>query len=314
MTDSPQARLRRNLHRVARAEGVRKFSTPIGLDNIVPVDLIVVGSVAVSKDGYRIGKGEGYADLEYAMARGAGAVSEETLVITTVHDDQVFDYLPPELFGAQATCTVDMIVTHRRRSSTVSQRTRQDRPGIIWNAGDGRRKLKAIPILKALREVEQGVEYRFGRQSADEEPGRRPRARRDRPPIDHADGLTVLVRRIPSDARPRDLREAIVAADSPATILSWKGRQGAAGAIEPTIAWKGRRGMAFVRLRSAEAAAELVANADKLRTISDDLVVERYKGRERDDSDSTQRLSRLLTPPWQVASARQSLQQRRQAG
>lgn len=39
--------------------------------------------------GYRIGKGEGYADLEYAMARGAGAVSEDTLVITTVHDDQV---------------------------------------------------------------------------------------------------------------------------------------------------------------------------------------------------------------------------------
>lgn len=47
----PPSLAKEELRRVARAEGVRKFSTPIGLDNIIPVDLIVVGSVAVSKDG-----------------------------------------------------------------------------------------------------------------------------------------------------------------------------------------------------------------------------------------------------------------------
>ena len=45
-------------------------------------------TVSPHPTGYRIGKGEGYADLEYAMARGAGAVTEDTMVVTTVHDDQ----------------------------------------------------------------------------------------------------------------------------------------------------------------------------------------------------------------------------------
>ena len=47
----PPSLAKEELRRVARAEGVSKFSTPVGLENIIPVDLIVVGSVAVSKDG-----------------------------------------------------------------------------------------------------------------------------------------------------------------------------------------------------------------------------------------------------------------------
>lgn len=39
--------------------------------------------------GWRIGKGEGYADLEYAMMVSMGAVSQETPVVTIVHDCQV---------------------------------------------------------------------------------------------------------------------------------------------------------------------------------------------------------------------------------
>lgn len=39
--------------------------------------------------GFRIGKGEGYADLEYAMMAAMGAVSDSTVVVTIVHDCQV---------------------------------------------------------------------------------------------------------------------------------------------------------------------------------------------------------------------------------
>ena len=46
--------------------------------------------------GYRIGKGEGYADMEYAMMVTMGAVNQDTVVITTVHDCQVVD-IPDEL-------------------------------------------------------------------------------------------------------------------------------------------------------------------------------------------------------------------------
>lgn len=39
--------------------------------------------------GYRIGKGEGFTDLEYALMAYMGAVSESTTVVTIVHDCQV---------------------------------------------------------------------------------------------------------------------------------------------------------------------------------------------------------------------------------
>ncbi|XP_043562557.1 methenyltetrahydrofolate synthase domain-containing protein isoform X4 [Chiloscyllium plagiosum] len=71
------------------AQGVKDFSVPIGLDANIHVDLVVVGSVAVSEKGWRIGKGEGFADLEYAMMVSMGAVDENTVVVTTVHDCQV---------------------------------------------------------------------------------------------------------------------------------------------------------------------------------------------------------------------------------
>ena len=55
------------------------------------MELVVVGSVAVDRrTGRRIGKGEGFADLEWALAASnhGGAVSKNTLVATTVHDCQ----------------------------------------------------------------------------------------------------------------------------------------------------------------------------------------------------------------------------------
>lgn len=38
--------------------------------------------------GLRIGKGEGYADMEYGMMASMGAVNESTVVVTVVHDCQ----------------------------------------------------------------------------------------------------------------------------------------------------------------------------------------------------------------------------------
>ena len=50
----------------------------------------------IFKTGLRIGKGEGYADMEYAMMVTMGAVNQDTVVITTVHDCQVVD-IPDQL-------------------------------------------------------------------------------------------------------------------------------------------------------------------------------------------------------------------------
>ena len=56
------------------------------------MDLVVVGSVAVDITGRRIGKGEEFSDLEFAMAASHHqAVGPDTVVVTTVHDVQVFE-------------------------------------------------------------------------------------------------------------------------------------------------------------------------------------------------------------------------------
>jgi 5-formyltetrahydrofolate cyclo-ligase len=63
-----------------------------GLADMPGLDAIVCGSVAVTRDGRRCGKGEGYSDLEFAILRELG--HPPVPVATTVHDLQVVDSVP----------------------------------------------------------------------------------------------------------------------------------------------------------------------------------------------------------------------------
>lgn len=69
--------------------GIEFEGKSIGIDEKLDIELLVLGSVAVSKQGYRIGKGKGYADLEFGILREMGAVNDETVIVTVVHDSQV---------------------------------------------------------------------------------------------------------------------------------------------------------------------------------------------------------------------------------
>jgi 5-formyltetrahydrofolate cyclo-ligase len=62
--------------------------------------------VAVSRDGYRIGKGKGYADLEYAILKEMKAVDDDTTIVTTVHDSQV--------------CSTQTFINHSKFSIIIS--------------------------------------------------------------------------------------------------------------------------------------------------------------------------------------------------
>ena len=64
------------------------------LDRLPRIDAIVMGSVAVTRDGRRLGKGHGYADLEYAILRELGNPSVP--VATTVHALQILEEFPTE--------------------------------------------------------------------------------------------------------------------------------------------------------------------------------------------------------------------------
>ncbi|NWX23468.1 MTHSD protein, partial [Aegotheles bennettii] len=133
----------------ATAQGVKEHSVPVGLDGKARVDLVVVGSVAVSEKGWRIGKGEGYADMEYAMMVSMGAVQEDTPVVTIVHDCQVVD-IAEELLGDHD-LTVDYILTPTRTIKTNCKRPKPQ--GIIWSKASYLcyEILEKIPILKSLR-------------------------------------------------------------------------------------------------------------------------------------------------------------------
>ena len=117
--------------------------------SIKDVDLIVIGSVAVDVYGTRIGKGGGYAELEYAILREIGKVTEDTPIVTTVHDLQV---LNNELPREKHDVPVDIIVTPTRIIRTIKPRPKPQ--GIYWDLL-GEDKLESIPILKELLRLKQ---------------------------------------------------------------------------------------------------------------------------------------------------------------
>jgi 5-formyltetrahydrofolate cyclo-ligase len=49
-----------------------RWSEEVALADMPGLDAIVCGSVAVTRDGRRCGKGEGYSDLEFAILRELG--------------------------------------------------------------------------------------------------------------------------------------------------------------------------------------------------------------------------------------------------
>jgi 5-formyltetrahydrofolate cyclo-ligase len=114
---------------------------PLALDDLQPVDVIVCGTVAVNRDGVRIGKGGGYSDLEFALLAERELVSERTTIVTTVHPLQVVDEPLPE---TDHDFRVDIVVT----PDEVIRTPRWRRPrGILWDDLDEGRRA-AIPVLR----------------------------------------------------------------------------------------------------------------------------------------------------------------------
>ena len=71
-----------------------KWGEALRLDQLPRIDAIVMGCVAVTRDGRRLGKGHGYADLEYAILRELGHPAVP--VATTVHALQILEDFPTE--------------------------------------------------------------------------------------------------------------------------------------------------------------------------------------------------------------------------
>ncbi|MEU6825563.1 5-formyltetrahydrofolate cyclo-ligase [Streptomyces atriruber] len=114
----------------------------VDVSELRPVDMVVVGSVAVNRAGVRIGKGAGYSDLEFAFLMEAGLISERTVVVTTVHSFQVVD---EELPSTEHDFGVDLIVTPEE---TITCPTPHRPSGLVWEHLDAA-KIASIPVLAA---------------------------------------------------------------------------------------------------------------------------------------------------------------------
>ena len=134
--------------KAASIAGASRSARRVSVAELEPVDLVVTGCVAVGADGARLGKGGGFADLEFALAAAAGLIGPATLVATTVHELQVrpAGAIPTAAHDAP----VDLVVTPERVIDCRPRRGPRPTDGIRW-AELTDEKIAAIPLLAALR-------------------------------------------------------------------------------------------------------------------------------------------------------------------
>jgi 5-formyltetrahydrofolate cyclo-ligase len=133
--------------KAASLSHIHKYGKVIPLSEMPIIDLIIVGSVAVHRDGRRIGKGEGYADREYAIIRELG--NPLVPVVTSVHSKQVIDDdIPIDAFDL----TVDWIATEKGLMETNSPYEKPS--GILWDRVTDEER-EEMPVLNEIWELTQ---------------------------------------------------------------------------------------------------------------------------------------------------------------
>lgn len=139
------AKLKGRERQASTIRGAFKWGRPVGPREMKPIDLVIAGSVAVTADGARLGKGGGYSDLEYGIARQLDLLGPSTAVVTTVHPLQL---VSDEIEMLVHDIPVDYVVTPEEVIATGHQYERPE--GIYWDLLPDE-KLRDIPVLRQLR-------------------------------------------------------------------------------------------------------------------------------------------------------------------
>jgi 5-formyltetrahydrofolate cyclo-ligase len=145
--------------RAASISGATRSAKRVAVEELEPVELVVSGCVAVGEDGARLGKGGGFADLEFALAMAAGLIGTETLVVTTVHEVQVRP--AGTVPSAAHDAPVDLVVTPDRIIDCRTRRGGRPDCGIRWSELT-EDKLASIPCLREMFRRQFGRSYTGG--------------------------------------------------------------------------------------------------------------------------------------------------------
>jgi 5-formyltetrahydrofolate cyclo-ligase len=135
------------LAEVAAWQGAMEHGHYVRPDEMPPIDLVLVGCVAVTRGGARIGKGAGFADLELGMLREFGLLKPATPVVAAVHPYQIVEdgAIPMDAHDSP----LDWIITPDEAFETHTQLPQPK--GLEWERVR-EEQIASIPFLRFLQE------------------------------------------------------------------------------------------------------------------------------------------------------------------
>lgn len=131
----------------ATSEGYMMHGERIGFEEVEPLDFCIVGSVAVSREGGRTGKGAGFADLETGIFRELGTIGPTTPMATTVHSSQLVP--GSKVFMMAHDSPLDFVATEQELIVTGNTAPRPK--GVAWDYVQDD-QFETIPFLRDLRD------------------------------------------------------------------------------------------------------------------------------------------------------------------
>jgi len=135
-------KLRCSPYAASSIKGAAQYGRPVRLDEMTKIDLVVCGSVAVNRQGARVGKGGGYSDLEFALLTQEKKIDRRTPVVTSVHPLQIID---EEIPMTEHDIPLSAIVTPKEIIEIQSAFRRPK--GIYWRLLP-KEKIEEIPVLR----------------------------------------------------------------------------------------------------------------------------------------------------------------------
>lgn len=131
----------------ATIRGAARWGEAVKPEAIERIDLVVCGSVAVSRRGERVGKGGGYSELEWAILCELGKLGPQTPVVTTVHPLQIIEKQIPM---AEHDLPLDLVATPEGLLSFPAHRPKP--PGLLWPLLSPS-QISQIPVLRRLQKT-----------------------------------------------------------------------------------------------------------------------------------------------------------------
>ena len=138
------ARLGRLVVQAASIRGAERFGRSVGIEALPPIDLIVCGAVAVNARGARVGKGEGFSDLEYGLLVEAGRIGSGTPIVTTVHPVQI---LPESIEMRPHDIPVDVVVSP---DGVMALHPAFPRPTGLYRDALAPEKVAEVPVIERV--------------------------------------------------------------------------------------------------------------------------------------------------------------------